>query len=248
MQPSLPNRAIEWREQCLFLLDQRRLPLIVDFLQIKTAEEAFTAIKEMVVRGAPAIGITAAYAVVLSAQQHSVSNTADSEIQSVKRLIAADMDELALARPTAVNLAWALAAMHQVLDRYTQSDAAGLCVALEQAAVQMQQADIIANQRMGELGAAYIEKGSAVMTHCNAGALATAGYGTALGVIRTAHAQGKLSSVFANETRPWFQGARLTAWELQQEGIATQLLVGSLSVPTALQQTVMWRIRLAPMP
>lgn len=242
MQPSLPNRAIEWREQCLFLLDQRRLPLTVDFLQIKTAQEAFTAIKEMVVRGAPAIGITAAYAVVLSAQQHSVSNTADSEIQSVKRLIAADMDELALARPTAVNLAWALAAMHQVLDRYTQSDAAGLCVALEQAAVQMQQADIIANRRMGELGAAYIEKGSAVMTHCNAGALATAGYGTALGVIRTAHAQGKLSSVFANETRPWFQGARLTAWELQQEGIATQLLVDSAAASAMQQNAIEWVI------
>ena len=224
MQPSLPNSAIEWREQCLFLLDQRRLQLTVDFLRLKTPQEAFAAIKQMVVRGAPAIWITAAYAVVLSAQHHSVSNMTDSELQSLKTLITADIDYLALARPTAVNLAWALAHMQQIVDGCSAVDADGLCLALEQAAVQMQQADVIANRRMGELGAAYIKKGSAVMTHCNAGALATAGYGTALGVIRAAHAQGKLSCVFANETRPWFQGARITAWELQQEGITTQLL------------------------
>jgi len=119
---------------------------------------------------------------------------------------------------------------------------AGLCLALEQAAMQMQQADVIANRRMGELGAAYIEMGSAVMTHCNAGALATAGYGTALGVIRAAHAQGKLSCVFANETRPWFQGARLTAWELQQEGITTQLLVDSAAASAMQQKAVEWVI------
>ena len=242
MQPSLPNRAIEWREQCLFLLDQRHLPLTVDFLQLKTPQEAFVAIKEMVVRGAPAIGITAAYAVVLSAQQHSLSNTTDSELPSVKTLIAADIDYLTLARPTAVNLAWALARMRQVLDECTATDVAGLCLALEQAAMQMQQADVIANRRMGELGAAYIEKGSAVMTHCNAGALATAGYGTALGVIRAAHAQGKLSCVFANETRPWFQGARLTAWELQQEGITTQLLADSAAASAMQQKAIEWVI------
>ena len=239
MQPSLPNRAIEWREHCLFLLDQRYLPLTVDFLKIETPQQAFAAIQNMVVRGAPAIGITAAYAVVLSAQQHSLANSENSGIEVIKRLIAADIDHIALARPTAVNLAWALAAMRKVLQQCISSD---LVSSLEQAAIEMQQADIVANQRMGELGAAYIEKGSAVMTHCNAGALATAGYGTALGVIRSAHALGKLSFVYANETRPWFQGARLTAWELQQEGITTQLIVDSAAASVMQQNAIEWVI------
>lgn len=233
MDKSLPNRAIEWRDRQLTLLDQRLLPNSVEFLQIQTAAETFDAIKCMVVRGAPAIGITAAYGVVLSALMHQ-----DKTTQKAKHAIEEDIKMLSAARPTAVNLDWALACMRACLHNQDDDYFNGL----EQAAIDIHHKDIAANTTMGKLGAAYIDQQSNVMTHCNAGALATGGYGTALGVIRTAFSQGKLKKVFANETRPWFQGSRLTAWELEQEKIPVHLICDSAAASALNAHDIEWII------
>lgn len=234
MDKSLPNRAIAWRNSTLILLDQRLLPNQVEFLEINSVSETHQAIKDMVVRGAPAIGITAAFGVVLSALRH-----ASQDNNSMKSAIEADIDYLATARPTAVNLDWALRRMKTCLNETGLEDRLSV---LEQEAMTIHQEDIAANKTMGDLGAEYIKTASNVMTHCNAGALATGGYGTALGVIRSAFSQGKLQTVFANETRPWFQGSRLTAWELQQEQIPVQLLCDSAAASALEQQNIDWVI------
>ena len=233
MDKSIPNRAVEWRDGQLYLLDQRILPEQVDFLHIDSVVSAHDAIKSMVVRGAPAIGVTAAYAVVLSAQNHDGLDHSECTNGIEK-----DIDFLATARPTAVNLYWALARMRDCMN----SNSENLKNALEDEAIKIHQEDIAANQVMGELGAVYIKENSHVMTHCNAGALATGGYGTALGVIRTAFSQGKLASVFANETRPWFQGSRLTAWELDQESIPVQLICDSAAASALQLNQIEWVI------
>jgi methylthioribose-1-phosphate isomerase len=233
MDKSLPNRAIEWRDRQLVLLDQRLLPSTVEFLHIDSVAGTFDAIKDMVVRGAPAIGVTAAYGVVLSALTHSELGG-----DSAKQQIESDITRLSTARPTAVNLAWALQRMHHCLINQNNEWLA----ALEKEAIAIHVQDIAANKAMGELGASYIDKQSTVMTHCNAGALATGGYGTALGVIRSAFAQGKLEQVFANETRPWFQGSRLTAWELEQEQIPVNLICDSAAASALREHHVDWII------
>ena len=233
MNKSLPNRAIEWHEQILTLLDQRRLPAAVNFVQIRSVEETFHAIRDMVVRGAPAIGITAAYGVVLSANSNRHLDYVQACVQ-----IRADIEKLSVARPTAVNLPWALQRMDACLQDHPHDWGA----ALEQEAINIHKEDIAANQRMGELGAQYLAKKSKVMTHCNAGALATGGYGTALGVIRTAFAKHKLQQVFACETRPWFQGSRLTAWELIQENIPVDLICDSAAASALHKQNIDWII------
>ena len=233
MDKSLPNRAVEWRNGQLFLLDQRLLPERAEFLHIDSVKTAHEAIKSMVVRGAPAIGVTAAYSVVLSAQCHrnlAYSDAADA--------IEKDIGFMSSARPTAVNLHWALERMRSCL----HENQCEWLKALEDEALLIHQEDIAANQMMGKLGAEYITENSYVMTHCNAGALATGGYGTALGVIRTAFSQGKLSGVFANETRPWFQGARLTAWELSQESIPVQLICDSAAASALRANHIDWVI------
>lgn len=233
MNKSLPDRAIEWREQTLFLLDQRALPGAVDFLQLDAVNDVYQAIKNMVVRGAPAIGITAAYGVVLSALMHQkhAHKTACSHIEK-------DLQFLATARPTAVNLSWALQRMRTCL----HANADDWITALEREAVNIHQEDIAANKKMGQLGAEYLNEQSRVMTHCNAGALATGGYGTALGVIRAAYSAQKLQQVFACETRPWFQGSRLTAWELAEENIPVQLICDSAAASAIQQQNIEWVI------
>jgi len=233
MDKSLPNRAIEWRDQQLILLDQRLLPGAVEFLPINDVAGTFDAIKNMVVRGAPAIGVTAAYGVVLSALAHQQLGE-----EQAKQQIELDISKLNKARPTAVNLAWALQRMQQCLHNQNND----WLSALEKEAVAIHEQDIAANKAMGELGAGYIGEQSAVMTHCNAGALATGGYGTALGVIRSAFAQGKLAKVFANETRPWFQGSRLTAWELEQEKIPVSLICDSAAASALREHHVDWII------
>jgi methylthioribose-1-phosphate isomerase len=205
-------RAIRWQGDRLHLLDQRVLPHQQVDCVCCHADEVVTAIRDMVVRGAPAIGVAAAFGVVLAAQ--ACHDTA---------CIHAAIECLAESRPTAVNLFWALQRMRAVLD------AGGDALRLEQEALAIYTEDVAANRRMGELGAALIEPGEmkqglAVLTHCNTGSLATAGYGTALGVIRSAYAQQRITHVFADETRPWLQGARLTAWELQQDGIPLTLI------------------------
>lgn len=205
-------RALVWKHDALELLDQRRLPAVREFVRCTTAQEVAEAIRAMVVRGAPAIGIAAAYGVVLAGRQHGLRDA-----DAVRR-VEEDIERLAQSRPTAVNLFWALQRMRQVL-----ADG-GTLELLEEAARRIEQEDLEANRRMGEFGAALIEPGRDVLTHCNTGSLATAGLGTALGVIRTAYAQKRVAHVFADETRPWLQGARLTAWELKEDGIPVTLL------------------------
>ena len=207
-----PDNAIVWQDDRLYLLDQRYLPHQTDYLALNSAREVAHAIRDMVVRGAPAIGITAAYGVALGV------------IQAGGRWrdhIASDLSCLAASRPTAVNLFWALERMRKIID---QAESGDMGQRLLQEARRIHQEDIDANHRMGELGAALVSEKTSVITHCNAGALATGGYGTALGVIRSLHAEGKLDQVFADETRPWLQGSRLTAWELLQDRIPVTLL------------------------
>jgi len=204
--------AIEWSDNQLHLLDQRLLPAENIVLKFSDAPHVAEAIRDMVVRGAPAIGITAAYAVVLSAIQHEAS-------ADWYQAVLSDIDCLAASRPTAVNLFWALDRMRRCLKEQEHPPVSLLLAE----AIKIHKEDIEANYRMGELGSALVESGD-VITHCNAGALATGGYGTALGVIRSAYASGRIGRVYADETRPWLQGARLTAWELLQEQIPVTLL------------------------
>jgi methylthioribose-1-phosphate isomerase len=211
-------QAIEWSDSRLHLLDQRRLPQEEVYLSYHDPVAVADAIRDMVVRGAPAIGVTAAYGVVLSAQQH-ISHSPDNW----REPLAADIRLLAAARPTAVNLVWALQRMQARLGRAGADPVADL---LEEAR-RIHAEDVAANHRMGEYGADLINEGDSVLTHCNAGTLATGGYGTALGVIRSAYAAGKLEHIYAGETRPWMQGARLTAWELLRDGIPVTLIADS---------------------
>ncbi len=230
------TRAIIWEQSCLKLLDQRILPTQIEYIEYNNAPDVANAITDMVVRGAPAIGIAAAYGVVLSAQQHQAM-TREVQIATVK----ADMAVLAKSRPTAINLMWALDRMMSFIGQTDALQPLAPQLLLEAAAIH--QEDIDANLKMGELGAALIEKeGSAVLTHCNAGALATGGHGTALGVIRTGFAAGKIKEVFADETRPWMQGARLTAWEMVQEKIPVTLLVEGAAATLMKQGKVDWVI------
>jgi len=208
--------AIEWSDKGLRLLDQRRLPVEETWLTLEHSDQVANAIRDMVVRGAPAIGITAAYGVVLAARD-ALGASGAGGIEALRDA----MQRLGESRPTAVNLRWALQRMGAILDANTSDPIA----ALLQEARTIHDNDIKANKCMGTLGAELIESGQSVLTHCNTGALATGGYGTALGVIRSAWACGKLAQVYAGETRPWLQGARLTAWELVKESIPVKLIV-----------------------
>lgn len=220
-----------WKDDTLQLLDQRLLPGQEVWLRLDTMDAAAAAITDMVVRGAPAIGVTAAYAVVLAARQRYAADP-----ENWKQAIATDLERLLLARPTAVNLRWAVERMSPLVDA-VQGDPVEPLLA---AATEIHRQDIEANQRMGELGAAYIGDSDGVLTHCNAGALATAGYGTALGVIRSAWRDAQALTVYADETRPWLQGARLTAWELLRDGIPVQLLADGAAAYLMQQGKVQW--------
>jgi methylthioribose-1-phosphate isomerase len=210
--------AVKWDSGKLTLLDQRKLPREIIYLDYDSASEVADAIKEMIVRGAPAIGIAAAYAVVLaarSAYQTAADNWRDA--------IEAELKVLSDSRPTAVNLNWAIAEMRKAFDSIDGDPES----ALIEVAIRIHDEDIAANHEMGRLGAELINSGSTVVTHCNAGALATGGYGTALGVIRTAFNNRLIDKVYSSETRPWMQGARLTSWELQQDNIPVNLVIDS---------------------
>ncbi len=208
-------RALDWQGDNLRLLDQRRLPVETTWLDCRTAPETADAIRDMVVRGAPAIGIAAAYGVVLAAR-----SALRRQPEDWRGAIANDLTRLRTARPTAVNLFWALDRMQRLID----SDPTDPLQVLEAEAVAIHQEDLAANRRMGHLGAQLIPAGAGVLTHCNTGSLATGGYGTALGVIRSAWAGKGLAAVYADETRPWLQGARLTAWELVADAIPVKLI------------------------
>lgn len=206
---------ILWKKTELLLLDQRLLPKREEYLRCLDARDVAKAIKEMAVRGAPAIGIAAAFGVALEAIR--ALEVGDPVKQRAERAIKL----LGSCRPTARNLFWALERMEGVL----QKGEPEIAQALEEEALRIWQEDIAANRTMGRLGAKLLPEGARVLTHCNAGALATGGYGTALGVIRSARERGRLREVFATETRPLLQGARLTAWELSREGIPVTLVV-----------------------
>lgn len=225
-------RAVEWRDEALVLLDQRRLPGEIAWLRLDTVPAAVSAIRNMSVRGAPAIGISAAYAMVLAARA-----IPDCDVSGWLAAMQTARERLAAARPTAVNLEWALAAMMAVAREHPRDQQALLAEARR-----IHEADIAGNYRMGESGAALIDPGSRVLTHCNTGALATGGYGTALGVIRAAAAAGRISEVLVDETRPWLQGARLTAWELAREGISARLIVDSAAPLFMARGGVKWVI------
>lgn len=227
-------RAVEWKNDQLVLIDQRRLPSSTAYLSIDTPAAAADAIRQMVVRGAPAIGITAAYAIVLAARSRHLTDPA-----GWKQSIEADLKLLDDSRPTAVNLRWAIERMRRRIKAMPPGvPEAGL---LDEAKA-IHGEDIAANRRMGELGAALIEPGSGVLTHCNTGALATGGFGTALGVIRAGYASKRIIHVYADETRPWLQGARLTMWELVQEGIPATLIADSAAAFLMKRGKVKWVI------
>ncbi|KAF1721181.1 MULTISPECIES: S-methyl-5-thioribose-1-phosphate isomerase [Pseudoxanthomonas] len=226
-------RPIRWTGSALELLDQRKLPFVVEYLSCTTSDEVAAAIHDLAVRGAPAIGIAAAWGVVLAAREVMAATPAEAADKLEPAL-----QRLNAARPTAVNLAWALARMRAAL-KTAGSDWRGV---LELEALAIAEEDLAANRHMGELGAALIGEGSGVLTHCNTGSLATAGFGTALGVIRAGVAQGRIGKVYAGETRPWQQGARLTAWELLQDGIPATLIADSAASHLMKTGAVQWVI------
>ncbi|WP_421684417.1 S-methyl-5-thioribose-1-phosphate isomerase [Stutzerimonas urumqiensis] len=234
-------KAIDWRDGVLYLLDQRKLPLEDDWRGYRTAAQVAEAIRDMVVRGAPAIGIAAAYGVVLGLRER-LAREGDW-----RDGLAADFELLAASRPTAVNLFWALNRMRERLDRLEADVSPEAALgALEAEAVDIHASDREANLTMAQFGMELIRKHSAkpqqVMTHCNTGALATGGFGTALGVIRAAHLAGLLERVYAGETRPWLQGSRLTAWELANEGVPVSLTVDSAAAHLMKTQAISWVI------
>lgn len=208
---------IYWKNGILYLLDQRELPFKKTYVKCPTAAEVITAIKNMTVRGAPLLGIVAAYGLVLGVKERK---------EAGKPVAEADIDRIAKklgdTRPTAVNLFWALEKMKDAFRRYAGDT--DLVEDLLGEALAIHVEDIENNRMLSLYGAELIEKGDTILTHCNAGALATGGYGTALGVIRAAHEAGKNIRVVATETRPYMQGSRLTVWELMQEGIPVELV------------------------
>ena len=215
-----PNfETLRWRDGQLEMIDQRALPSTVRYLQFDSAAAVADGIRSMVVRGAPAIGCAAAYGAALEAQRLQFATRSDFSVG-----MEAGLRALAASRPTAVNLFWALARMRDAWKASAANAPSIIAATLLAEAQAIHAADIEANRSMGQHGAALLKDGMRVLTHCNAGALATAGHGTALGVIRSAIEAGKMVSVFANETRPFLQGARLTAWELMQDDISVTLI------------------------
>ncbi len=213
--------TLRWHDDTLFLLDQRKLPTTEVELPCRSVSDVIDAIRSMVVRGAPAIGVTAAYGVALSARAHVASASGGADLAA---RMANDLERLRAARPTAVNLAWAVDRCAAVLAASARDGADAAAAALLREARAMHEADVATCREIGRHGASVVPDDARLMTHCNAGALATAGYGTALGVVRGAIEAGKRVAVIADETRPFLQGARLTAWELMRDGIPVTLI------------------------
>ncbi|MCL7451984.1 MAG: S-methyl-5-thioribose-1-phosphate isomerase [Anaerolineae bacterium] len=218
-------RTIEWDPKgTVKMIDQRKLPLEFVVVEFDDYRDVARAIRDMYIRGAPAIGAAAAYAMALAAGQ-SGATTSESLLADLRT--AADV--LGATRPTAVNLFWALNRMLRAAQGSQAPDVKGMVADLIEEAKQIAEEDIEINRRMGAYGAALVEDGDNILTHCNAGALATVDYGTALAVIRTAHEQAKRIHVWVDETRPRLQGARLTAWELMNEGIPMTLIADNVA-------------------
>lgn len=218
-------KTIEWKNNTVVMLDQRALPAKEVYLTYKNSDEVADAIKTMVIRGAPAIGVAGAMGLALGALEIQAKDVEDF-IRQLEKI----SDKLLKTRPTAVNLQWGLERMKNVLhaSRFT-NDVSRIQTILITEAQKILDEDIQINRAMGAHGAALINNGDHVLTHCNAGALATAGFGTALGVLYSAWGEGKRFDVYADETRPYLQGARLTAWELQKNGIPTTLITDNMA-------------------
>jgi methylthioribose-1-phosphate isomerase len=222
--PSMNIETLRWFNNRLEMIDQRILPAAFEYLSYYTAASVAEGIRSMVVRGAPAIGVAAAYGVALEALRLQDKSVAEFN---------AGMEEgfkvLAASRPTAVNLFWGLQRMRKVWESVATQTPQQIAQRLLAEAHEIHAEDIRINKAMGANGAALLKDGARVLTHCNAGALATAGWGTALGVFRSAVEAGKKISVIADETRPFLQGARLTAWEMVQEGIPVTLITDNMA-------------------
>jgi methylthioribose-1-phosphate isomerase len=215
--------TVDWADGAVLMLDQRRLPGEEHYLRLRTPEEVAAAIRDMAIRGAPAIGVAAALGLALGFQgAGGQGGDTTARFEALAALFAAT-------RPTAVNLFWAIDRMRAVFTAHVGKGNGAVARALLDEAIAIRARDIEANRSMGRHGAALLPDTCRVLTHCNAGALATAGYGTALGVVRAAVEAGKRVSVFADETRPFLQGARLTAWELQRDGIPVTVLSDNMA-------------------
>jgi len=219
-----PVETLRWRGDRLELIDQRALPQRLEYASCTTAAEVAAAIRDMIVRGAPAIGCTAAYGIALEA-----TRPAFASVDDFFRAVTRAFDELAATRPTAVNLFWALDRMRRTFDAARALPPEQVAARLAAEAESIHREDLETNRAIGRHGAALVPEGARILTHCNAGALATTGHGTALGVVRSARDEGKQVSVIATETRPYLQGARLTAWEMLQEAIPVTLVTDAMA-------------------
>ena len=212
-------RSVEWEQGAVKMIDQRALPWKLEYVYLDSVEAVAESIRNMTVRGAPAIGASAAFGMALAAQNNA-AETVDALTEGLR--LAGDL--LKAARPTAVNLAWAVDRLQAIADSDEFNSADDLREVLLAAAQQIADDDVSINSRMGALGAALISDGATVLHHCNTGALATVDYGTALGVVRAAHEAGKRFHVLLDETRPRLQGSRLSAWELEQLGVSYDII------------------------
>jgi methylthioribose-1-phosphate isomerase len=217
-------RTIEWRNDKVVMIDQTRLPAEEIYNEYGSFQEVAEAIRGMIIRGAPAIGVAAAMGIALGARDIIADN-----YDSFYRQLCNVCEIIGRTRPTAVNLFWAIERMKRVAETNRDKDVTSLRALLKAEAISIEQEDLQICKTLGQHGAALIREGATVLTHCNAGGLATAGYGTALGVIRAAHEAGKNIKVFADETRPWLQGARLTAWELMKDNIPVTLIADNMA-------------------
>ena len=223
-EPSMSFRTIEWRDDTVIMIDQTRLPGEEVYNTYSDFKAVAEAIRGMIIRGAPAIGVAAAMGIALGARD-IIADTHDSFFRQLENVC----DVMARTRPTAVNLFWGIERMKRVAEASRDKKLPQIKDILKKEAIRIEEEDQTICRNIGKWGATLIPEGASVLTHCNAGGLATAGYGTALGVIRAAHEAGKNIQVFADETRPWLQGARLTAWELMKAGIPTTLISDNMA-------------------
>jgi methylthioribose-1-phosphate isomerase len=213
--------VVEWKNQKVYMIDQRLLPMEEKFIELSNYKEVAKSIKDMVIRGAPAIGVAAAMGIALGVREMQGEQADEAAFKQI-------IETISSTRPTAVNLFWAVERMTNLFHQYSR-DLPLLKKKMQEEALIIDREDVEINKKIGENGEKLLKSGQTILTHCNAGALATAGYGTALGVIRAAVANNKKITVIADETRPYLQGARLTVWELQQDNIPVKLITDNMA-------------------